>query len=237
MVALLLKPHRIAAVAAGLVLSLLAQPAQAVFTYHADITFTTDYIFRGVSQTNQRPVIQGGYVLDTGIGLQFGTWGSNVYFPGSEASLELDSFITMGFDLKGDLGIEVGVIDYSYPGAGILNFSEIFANVSILGFSANVYRSENYEASGSSATWSKIAYRFPLLSQSISLGLEYGRVNATERIFGKGKETSDSYSHYSFYLAFRLTDSELRFTATNSNRVGCTDTCRNLTTLAWTKAF
>lgn len=90
--------------------------------FSANVNWATDYIFRGISQTNEHGALQGGidWAYD-GISPYFqplvGSWGSNVDFQdGDDAQLEID--IYGGFTGKvenfsyGFLGIY-----YEYPGA------------------------------------------------------------------------------------------------------------------------
>jgi uncharacterized protein (TIGR02001 family) len=83
----------------------------------------SQYIFRGLTQTNQEPALQGGFDYAHSGGFYAGTWGSNVsvlqdsgaYSAGG--SLELDIYGgykgTFG---KSDFGYDVGLLYYWYPG-------------------------------------------------------------------------------------------------------------------------
>lgn len=81
---------------------------------------TTDYIFRGVSQTQQQPAVQGGFDYSHASGLYVGTWLSNVSWVKeggfkNNSSLEVDLY--GGYKgAAGDFGYDLGVITYYYPG-------------------------------------------------------------------------------------------------------------------------
>lgn len=90
----------------------------------ANVALTTDYVYRGISQSDEGPAIQGGvdYTYDVegdGFpGFYAGVWGSNVDFnDGDEASLELDVYagISGSLDQIGDW--KLGALYYAYPGA------------------------------------------------------------------------------------------------------------------------
>ncbi len=49
--------------------------------FSAYVTLTTDYVFRGISQTNEGPAVQGGFDFHHDIGIFLGIWASNVEFP------------------------------------------------------------------------------------------------------------------------------------------------------------
>lgn len=99
----------------------LALPAQAQeFGLSASAAFTTDYVFRGTSQTNQNPAVQAS--LDASYGIFYaGIWGSNVDFGGSGtgqelATVEIDYYAGITPEWAG-FSFDVGVIYYTYPGA------------------------------------------------------------------------------------------------------------------------
>ena len=54
-----------------------------------NVAFTTNSMFRGVSQTNNNPAIQGGLDYVHPLGFYLGVWGSNVDL-GIGTSMELD---------------------------------------------------------------------------------------------------------------------------------------------------
>lgn len=93
--------------------------------FSANLTLTTDYVFRGVSQTQGGPAIQGGFDYSHKSGFYVGTWASNVSWvsvvdaagdPFKENnSMEIDLYA--GYKgAVGDFGYDVGLITYYYPG-------------------------------------------------------------------------------------------------------------------------
>lgn len=87
---------------------------------------TSNYIFRGVSQSANLPAVQGGLTYSFPIGLYLNAWGSNVRFPGTDASVELDTIIGWGGKLFHDeLSWDVNADRYNYPGERHLNYNEI----------------------------------------------------------------------------------------------------------------
>jgi uncharacterized protein (TIGR02001 family) len=44
----------------------------------ANVSITTDYLFRGITQSSHSPAIQGGFDYAHDSGLYLGTWGSSV---------------------------------------------------------------------------------------------------------------------------------------------------------------
>lgn len=87
-------------------------------TFTANTALTSNYIFRGLSQTFGRPAIQGGMDYAHASGAYAGFWGSNVsgqqYAGGN---LELDYYFGYNGKLSGDWGWTAGFYGYYYPDA------------------------------------------------------------------------------------------------------------------------
>jgi uncharacterized protein (TIGR02001 family) len=83
--------------------------------FNATVTFATDYVFRGISQTDGNPAVQGNLGYDHRSGFYAGMWGSNVDDLISNGSVEIDLYggYTRGFD---NLGLDFAVLYYAYPG-------------------------------------------------------------------------------------------------------------------------
>lgn len=106
----------------GLVASpMLAQAAEPVspHTLTGNIALTSDYVFRGISQTQNGPAIQGGFDYAHASGFYLGTWGSNVDWVSqgykTNNSMEIDLYGGYKTTL-GPIGLDLGVITYYYPG-------------------------------------------------------------------------------------------------------------------------
>ena len=88
----------------------------------ANVTLTSDYIFRGISQTGGDPAIQGGFDYTHSSGLYLGTWASNVGwiedFQGYDSgNMEIDLYGGFRGNIgKTDFTFDVGAIQYWYPG-------------------------------------------------------------------------------------------------------------------------
>lgn len=111
---------------------------------------TSNYVFRGVSQTANLPAVQGGLTYTFPIGLYFNVWGSNVRFPGTDATIELDMVGGWGGTLfKEQLTYDVHLTRYNYPHERHLNYNELntLFNYKFLQFgvsySANAYNTHD----------------------------------------------------------------------------------------------
>lgn len=88
------------------------------------LALTSDYLFRGLSQTNQEPALQGGVEYAHDGGFYAGIWGSNIswlsdYSSASlpiSSSVELDGYVGWRVPLGETLKLDAGVYTYYYPG-------------------------------------------------------------------------------------------------------------------------
>ncbi len=91
------------------------------FTLSYNIGVVTDYRFRGISQTSKKAAIQGGLDFAHKNGLYLGVWGSNVkwikdFNGATKGNLEIDLYGGYKGEIAQDLGFDVGLIAYQYPG-------------------------------------------------------------------------------------------------------------------------
>src|SRR5829696_3345373 len=48
------------------------------WTFSGNVGLYSQYVFRGISQTNEKPALQGGFDLAHKSGFYLGTWASNI---------------------------------------------------------------------------------------------------------------------------------------------------------------
>jgi uncharacterized protein (TIGR02001 family) len=89
-------------------------PAAAEGVFSGTVALTSNYLFRGITQTSGNPAIQGSFDYTNGI-FYAGVWGSNVDFGGDE-TLETDVYVGVR-PTAGPVTFDLGVIGYYYPGA------------------------------------------------------------------------------------------------------------------------
>jgi len=78
-------------------------------------TIASDYLFRGISQTRNRPAIQGTIDIQHSSGFYVGAFASNVTFPGTNARQEVDAMAGWRTSVSG-VSLDLGGIAYTYPG-------------------------------------------------------------------------------------------------------------------------
>ncbi|WP_237216915.1 TorF family putative porin [Falsiroseomonas oryziterrae] len=75
----------------------------------------TDYRFRGISQTRNRPAAQLSLDVEHGSGIYVGAFVSNANFAGTNIRQELDGLFGYRFSV-GDVKLDIGAVYYGYPG-------------------------------------------------------------------------------------------------------------------------
>ena len=93
--------------------------------FESNVSLSSDYIWRGMTQTAEEPAISGGFDIAGESGLYFGTWASNVEF-GDGAALELDWYAGYASELDNGFSYDIGYLAYTYPGEDSLDFEEIY---------------------------------------------------------------------------------------------------------------
>ena len=93
--------------------------------FESNVALSSDYIWRGMTQTAEEPAISGGFDIAGESGLYFGTWASNVEF-GDGAALELDWYAGYANELDNGFSYDIGYLAYTYPGEDSLDFEEIY---------------------------------------------------------------------------------------------------------------
>lgn len=92
------------------------------YSLTANVGVHSQYVYRGLSQTNEDPAIQGGADYAHSSGFYAGTWLSNVSWfsdtnAGTSNSLEMDLYTGFRKTWDNGLAADVGYLRYQYPGS------------------------------------------------------------------------------------------------------------------------
>lgn len=122
----MLKKTLLAGCAAAALAPVLATAQQAPASPHTltgNLGLFSQYIFRGLTQTNREPALQGGFDYSHASGLYAGTWASNISWLrdggayNAGGSLEWDFYGGFKGNIgKTDLTYDIGLLYYWYPG-------------------------------------------------------------------------------------------------------------------------
>jgi uncharacterized protein (TIGR02001 family) len=93
-------------------------------------TVTSDYDFRGITQTAVKPALQVGVDYGTG-GFHAGAWASNIEWgPSYDGKSELDLLADYTFGSDEGAKVNVGIVDYMYPSMTDQNTIEPWITIS-----------------------------------------------------------------------------------------------------------
>ena len=100
-----------------------------------NVSVTTDYVWRGMTQNAEDPSVSGGFDLEDDSGFYLGMWAANVLAAeGSDTgSLELDGYLGYAGSFNDDAGYDVGYIAYTYPGVSAWDFEETYISFDFYG--------------------------------------------------------------------------------------------------------
>ena len=93
------------------------------YTLTGNVGIYSQYIFRGLTQTDAKPALQGGFDFTHKSGVYLGTWGSNISWLQDSGvcnhgcSLEWDLYGGWRYAFSDDWGIDLGILYYYYPGS------------------------------------------------------------------------------------------------------------------------
>lgn len=202
----------------------------------ANVLLGSDYVFRGISNTDNNPTIQGGLDYGHASGFYAGTWASNVDFDDPDFTSEFNIYGGYGNEIgETGIGYDVGVLRYIYPGAGGSgDFNEVYGSLSYSYFSFGIAHSSNFLNSGDDGTY-------------YNLGFEYGLPYEITLFAGIGYQDLDSdigesYTDYLIGVSKTFADLDFAVTWTDTDSdgedfAGDKDLVDNIFTFSVSKSF
>ena len=208
----------LAAAAATVALSGAAMAEELKLSYNLGVA--SDYVFRGVSQTQEDPQVFGGIDASYGIGYA-GVWSSNVDFGADDPTAEIDLYAGVKPTI-GDTNLDLGVVYYGYledkgltPGS--YSYVELKAAAShafgpaTLG--AAVYYSPEFPGKGGNATYVEANAALPIAPKLTLSG-------------AVGHQAIENYGNYNTWnlgVSYALTDklsADVRYHDTDEHNFG-----------------
>jgi len=176
--------------------------AAAEVTFSGNVALTTDYVYRGVSQTDEGAAIQGGFDLEHSSGFYAGVWASNLDF-GDDADIEIDYYAGVAGEFSNKIGWDVGVLYYSYPDSsaadtGDYDFTEVYGSLSYdfgpAALTGGLAHSSDFFGDTGDSLYATIDVDVPL-PNDFALNLHYGNQDIDDL---------DDYSEWSLGLSKSL---------------------------------
>lgn len=172
----------------------------------------SQYIYRGITQTNEKPALQGGFDYAHASGLYVGVWGSNVSWisdPGNgvSAGLELDTYFGFKNSFGGDFSYDVGFLRYNYPGSYPAGFvkpdtDEIYGQLGYKWFTLKYSHSlgDTFGVANASGTnYLDLSANFEV-ADKLTLGLHAGKQTYKGDTGGVSNNSLYSYTDYKISL-------------------------------------
>lgn len=112
--------------------------ADAPHEFSANVALTTDYMYRGISQSNEQAAISGGfdYGYTTGgfADIYGGIWASSLDFNDRDTSVEIDYYGGITGEFANKISWDLGGLYYQYPGTnadatGDFDFLEVYGKL------------------------------------------------------------------------------------------------------------
>ena len=140
----------------------------------ANVAATSNYLWRGLEQTNGAAAVSGGIDYATESGFYAGTWASNASW--GDMKTEVDLYFGFGGDISNSISYDVGYIYFAYPDSvsDENDFSEIYASISASGFTFGVAVLADSEAGGDGAGFGDSIYANLDYGISLDSGAEVG---------------------------------------------------------------
>jgi len=205
--------------------AMLATTATAHAEISGNVALASDYVFRGISQTDNQMAVQGGFDYEHESGLYIGTWASNVdsnFFTNqTDPQIELDLYAGYAGEFQ-DFGYDLGYLRYQYPGSNGVNTNEYYVSGSYgssfgdFSLSANYSPKLRFIASDESAWYWNLGYENSLpydIGFSASFGYSTG--DAFDKDDGDG--FNDSYTDWSIGLSKSVYGVDLGLTYTDTD--------------------
>lgn len=166
----------------------------------ANVGVTNNYIWRGVTQTDDKPAVSAGIDYATDTGIYVGTWASNVDF-GDDASTELDLYLGFANEV-GEFSYDFGYVYYGYPDGNDLDFGEVYGSVewSFISVGISTTAHSDWSSNFGDDIYIEANFTFEILSD-IELGLHLGSYNFDGGLDYQDYNVSLSKSGFSFMLS------------------------------------
>lgn len=180
------------------------------FTISGNVALTSDYRFRGISQSDESAAIQGGFDAEFGPGFYIGTWGSSVDFDcndecgGYDGSLELDYYAGWSSAIGDtDFGIDVGYIYYDYPGdnGDEGDYGEVYVSGSWKDISLSVNYSDDYYGGTGKFYYYAADYSIGLFDTGVTVDFHVG-YNDFDKAGEFLSNDQDQYTDWSVALGY-----------------------------------
>tara|TARA_Y100001970_G_C14259557_1_gene878698 strand:- start:5576 stop:6193 length:618 start_codon:yes stop_codon:yes gene_type:complete len=109
--------------------------------FESNIALSSEYMWRGMTQTDGQAAVSGGFDISGESGAYFGVWGSNVEY-GDDATMELDYYVGYAGETESGVSYDFGYLLYDFPGADY-DAEEIYLGLGFSYFGVTYYAGQD----------------------------------------------------------------------------------------------
>jgi uncharacterized protein (TIGR02001 family) len=224
-----------------------ATPLQAdEFKSAASVTLISDYLYRGISQTNEGPALQASLTLQHQTGAYVSAWGSNIKF--GDGSMELDLSAGYLWQLNPDWKLDLGLMQYRYPkgdnSSTEFNFVEAYGKLSYQQLTVGLAITDDYFAAGVgkfaywSADWNQQLSNQLLLQWHLGYN-QFANALEYKNFMAASNESDQGYADWQLKLQTSQLgfDWGLAYAGTSVDAAACTALCDNRVLVSVSKSF
>ncbi|NRB36997.1 MAG: hypothetical protein HRU20_00860 [Pseudomonadales bacterium] len=191
----------------------------------ATLTLASDYLFNGVSQTDEDPALQGSVDYSHDSGWYAGVWASNVDFGETDdTNLEIDLYTGFAFDINEQHSLDLGLAQYNYSGgneSSEANYLEAYAVWAFYNTEVSSWYAPDYAGADAGHVIVKLTQSINLPQDfSLLLGIDHSKSLDEEKF--SWEDDADSYTHWQVAVqrTFYSVDAELSYHDTNLKTYG-----------------
>lgn len=175
-----------------------AAEVESNFSWNAAVV--SDYVFRGISQTNGVMAVQGGLDYAFGdSGFYVGTWASNTNFgPQDAADIEVDFYGGWAYDINETFNLDLSAIYYSYyfaeNGYPDGNYGELIGKFGMTNIATlMVAYSNDYSGLDGAATYVSLGNSWDL-GKGYSINASFGRTFQDSTLENQGLQDYNDWN-------------------------------------------
>ncbi len=184
------------------------------FDVSVNTAIVSDYVFRGISQSDENFAIQGGFDIGHKSGLYTGVWASSIDFnDGDEANIEIDIYAGYAGEVHG-VSYDVGGLYYAYPGADSsldYDFWEAYGSAGydfdVASAAVGVNYSPDYFGSTGDAVYTHLGVDVPLPHNfTLSGGVGHQTIDDSENYTDWNASLGYDWKNLNFSVTYHDTD-------------------------------
>ena len=170
-----------------------------------NIGITSDYLWRGVTQSDNKFSLSAGGDYNDNSGFYVGVWAASVDFD-DNTNFEYDFYTGFQKEIN-NINFDIGYIRYGYQGEDNLDFSEVYikANYKDLTFAISTLVDSDTGGDFSDSTYIEVNYDYSLTNQ------------ITMSVHGGYYDFKDSENYQDFNLSFGYEDFSLMISTLTGN--------------------